>query len=367
MCSLVARIFLDSCRRILFRKLLIAKDGDHHIESSVLWSRLQQSPHLGQYFENLVCVLLSPDAPHAEVDALCAVLGHLANIRRCVLFGSDVQADRCQWHKLPSHLSAAILKFMQRPQLSQLHIFSFASFPGNILAMCLALRTVAFIDTSVDNIAITADVLASSSTGVEDLAILSSPDIVDILTSPQCSPHVAKIRKLWIADRAGMKLLSTLAANLQHIGIDADASAANLGDFLPLPTQLPCLRSIEISLSLGRRNGPSFIPILASVARAASANLQEICVIYSSVHFSQFKRSLAPQTMAGVEEVISECIGSPRIRWRTESPTSESTFDAFSASLTDAMPRLHTEGRLVVEKYSSYDDSPFSWVAWFAR
>ncbi|KAJ6503536.1 hypothetical protein C8R45DRAFT_1091307 [Mycena sanguinolenta] len=251
--------------------------------------------------------------------------------------------------------------------------------------MCLAVRRLVLVGTSVDNIAITADALASFSAGVEELAISSSPDIVDILTSPQCSPHVVKIRKLWVDNRVGMKLLSAVAVNLQHLHLDSSEpfsaskqsyytnercckvqSGENLREFLPLPTQLPRLRSIEISLSFGGRNNPSFVPILASVARAASANLQEICVIYTSVHGGQ-NRSFAPQIMAAVEAVIASCTGSPRIRWRTGRLTSESTNDAISASLTEGMPRLHTEGRLLVEKYSSYDDSPFSWVAWFAR
>ncbi|KAJ6503527.1 hypothetical protein C8R45DRAFT_1209264 [Mycena sanguinolenta] len=367
-CSLVARIFLESCQRILFRSLVIAKDGDYHIESLVLWSRLQQAPHLGKYFESLTCALPSADAPHAEVDALCAVLDHLANIRRCVLVRPDAgPPELCLWHNLPSQLSPAILKFIQRPQLSQLHLFSIASLQGNVLAMCLAVRSLALIDTSVDNIAIAADILASYSGGVEELAILSSPDIVDILTSPQCSRHVAKIRNLWIADRAGMKLLSTVAANLQHLGLDSDEGEANLGDFLHLPQQLPCLRSIEITLDFRRRYDAAFVPILASVVGAASATLQEIYVIYASVHDSQVKRSLAPQTMAAVEEVIAGCTGFTRIRWQTEHPVSETIFHAFSASLTEGMPRLHTEGRLFVEKCASHNDGPCSGVKWFER
>ncbi|KAJ6454219.1 hypothetical protein C8R45DRAFT_1082878 [Mycena sanguinolenta] len=293
-------------------------------------------------------MLPSLDAPHAEVDSLCAVLDHLPSISKCVLVGDAVQADRCQWHNLPSQLSAAILKFIQRPQLSQLHIFSIASLPGDVLVMCLTARTLAFVETSVDNMT-AANLVAPFHPAVEDLAISCSPDIVDILTSSQCSHHVAKIRKLWVDDRVGMKLLSTLGANLQHIHIDSDASAVNLGDFLPLPTQLPCLRSIEITLRFTRRNDPSFVPILASVAGAASATLQEICVTYAQRHGLQSSSSLVPQTMAGVEDAIVGCTGSPPIRWRHEPPTSETFFGAFSASVAEGMPRLHKEGRLVVE------------------
>ncbi|KAF7346751.1 F-box domain-containing protein [Mycena sanguinolenta] len=369
MCSLVAGIFLESCQRILFRSLMIAKDGDH-VESLVLWSRLQQSPHLGLYFESLVCTLPSLNAPHAELNALCAVLDRLTNIRQCVLVGDAIQADRCQWHSLPSQLSAAILKFIQRPQLSQLHIFSIASLPGDVLAMCLAARTLSLVEVSVDTMT-AADAVAPFSAAVENLSISCCPGaggIVDILRSPQYSSNVAKIRNLWVEDRVGSKLIWTLAENLQHIRIDTDTDTGSLADFVSIPPQLSCLRSFEVALSFHERDDPSFVPILTSLAEAASATLQEICVTYAPMYGLQFNPSLVPQTMAGVEIAIVGCVGSPRIRWRLDPLRNPETFfDTFSASLVEGMPRLHKEGRLIVEKYSFDDESLFSWVERFAR
>ncbi|KAF7346749.1 hypothetical protein MSAN_01813300 [Mycena sanguinolenta] len=350
-CSLVARIFIESCQRTLFNSLIIAKDSEGGIEPVVLWSRLQESPHLGRYFESLVCLLPAIDAPQEELDAFCTVLDRLTNIRRCVLMGdphSEPGEYRCQWHDLPSQLSGGIVKFIQRLQLSQLHI-SFASLPGDILTMFLAAApTVTFYESSVDTVVAT-DLTAVSAT-VENLAVLCSPSIADALASSRYLPHVSRIRKLCVDD---------------HTSSQTQTQPA-LADFVPLPSRLPCLRSIAIATSFDRRDDPSFVPMVASVAEAVSATLQEICVTYAPMYGPQLNSSLTPETIAGVEAAIIGCAGSPRIRWRLEPPT-EAFFDTFSTSLVEGFPRLHKAGRILVEQYCADDEDLFSWVERFSR
>ncbi|KAF7376968.1 hypothetical protein MSAN_00114600 [Mycena sanguinolenta] len=361
MCSLVSRIFLESCQKTLFRSLTIADD---HVESSTLWSRLQESPHLGRYVESIVCIFPQPNAPNAELHALCGILDHLTNVRQCVLVGDPELEDLYHWRDLPTQFSAAIVNLIQRLQLSQLHVFSIASLPGDILTMFFAAApTLTFLETSVDPMT-TADVVGPSLLTLRNLAIACSPSIANVLTSPRCSPHVARIRKLWVDD-ASSRLISTMAQNLQHIRIEPDADKANLADF---PPQLPCLQSSEIALNFDQRDSPLFITILSSLAEAASSTLEEICVTYAPLYISPLDSSLAPQTMVAVETAIVGCGGVPRIRWRLDvSRDREEFFNEFSVCLAKGMSKLHKYGRLIVERYSSDDEGMFSWVEQFSR
>ncbi|KAJ6484067.1 hypothetical protein C8R45DRAFT_1214935 [Mycena sanguinolenta] len=365
-CALVSRIFLESCQKILFRSLTIA-DWDDHAKSSALPSRLQESPHLWRYVQSVVCVLPRPDAPSAELDALCAVLGHLAHIRQCVLVGDpEIDRDLYHWRDLPSQLSSAIVKFIARLQLSHLHVFSIASLPGDILNMFFAAApTLTFLEASVDPMT-TADIVAPSLSTLQNLAISCSPSIAEVIASPRCSPHVARIRKLWVDD-AGSRLISTMAQHLQHLRIDPDADKASLADFIPLPPQFPCLQSLEVALSFDQRNTPSFITIVSSVAEVASSTLEEICVTYAPLYIPPLDSSLAPQTMAAVETAIVGCSDSSRIRWRLDPLEREEFINGFSACLVKGMPKLHKDGRLIIEPYSSDDEGIFSWVERFSR
>ncbi|KAJ6503532.1 hypothetical protein C8R45DRAFT_1185164, partial [Mycena sanguinolenta] len=248
------------------------------------------------------CAYFYPQMRPTPKWMLCALFWTIWPTFADAYYWDQTRADRYQWQNLPSQLSAAILKFIRRPQLSQLHIFFIASLPCDVLGMCLAVRTLAFVETFVDDIA-TADVVASFSAGVEQLAISCSPDIV-IYSHPH-NVHPTRSRGHETAFDDSRKP-STYTHRLQCCKAQ---STASLGRFLPLPTQLPSLRSIEITLEFKQRNDPSFVPILAAVTGAASPTLQELFVTYPPVHGPQVKPSLAPQTMAGVEEVVTECIG----------------------------------------------------------
>jgi hypothetical protein len=123
----------------------------------------------------------------------------------------------------------------------------------------------------------------------------------------------------------------------------------------PLP-QLPFLQSAELSFDFDDRDEPWFVGHLTAILTAASDALEEICITYDSFPSSLLNHSSTPETMAAVEGAIVGSAFSPRIRWRVDVDAlseAEKFFSGFIASLQDGMPKLHEQGRLIIERYSS--------------
>ncbi|KAJ6598605.1 hypothetical protein B0H10DRAFT_2196695 [Mycena sp. CBHHK59/15] len=208
-------IFREPCQRLLLHTL---KLRSYNLNYSAARTLLHQSPHLASYFTTLVISLPPTGRALEEVESLQEVLGKLANVRRCILSGN---ADFYPWDALPPVLASAILEFLRRQTLSDLHITTLHNLP--IAVFTTLLRAAPTLSFGLSSVTSTVDGLATdhlpTSPVVQNILLTECPSIVDLLESKGFQPHIANVRKLWVephSDHSG-RILSIFASKLEFI------------------------------------------------------------------------------------------------------------------------------------------------------
>ncbi|KAJ7761674.1 hypothetical protein B0H16DRAFT_537292 [Mycena metata] len=340
--------FREPAQRMLLNSLNlgIAKEGGGRPYTDAM-NLLQESPHIASYFTRLYCLLPEANATDAEVHALCTVLYNLSNVRHCSLRGAtDLPTS---WTEFSPSLCLAIAEFIGRQRLAELEIHSIGTLPDAVLALCFgAAPTLSLINTSAD---MTAPPMKSpaSSPIVQNLLVLSSPGVVDVLTSPNFGPQMTNIRKLWWdpdVDTGG-RLISMLAPNLEHIRVQYKHQSTTAKILSLPPMQL--LESAEVTLEYEWML--PFHARLESILTAAPDSLREICIT-----FTPKLRFLHQTALARMDDFLTDG-GAPLIRWRldVEDNIESSFIDFVVSALEQGMPRLHAQGKLLVERRSISD------------
>jgi hypothetical protein len=220
MCSLVGTIFREDCQRILLNSLRLGGDETDEGSSGIAASSfLRESPHVAVYFKKMTFILPAPDAPSAEVQAVREVLDRLSNVRQCYIAGGTI--DSHLWQNIPVKLSLAIVEFIRRQRLSELHMYLFGALPTTVFAHMLgAAPTLSFVDVSVDDTDLIADELPRSV--VRNILLLSSPGVAKALVSPQFMSRLANVRKLWLEPDLDCsdRLIALVANNLEFIRLE---------------------------------------------------------------------------------------------------------------------------------------------------
>ncbi|KAJ6566876.1 hypothetical protein B0H19DRAFT_1258059 [Mycena capillaripes] len=360
MCSLVSTNFREPSQRILLHALTLGSDSEDDEKSyTAAWTLLQGSPHVAPYFTQLNCLLPNVDAATADVQALCAVLGKLSHIRQSYLVGG--MEDNHPWSKVPPQVAQGIADFFHRQRLEQLHVLSIGPFPKAVLALFLsAASTLTLVDASID-FSVPAIPNPPPPFTVQNLLLLTSPGIAEVLTVPELGPYVANIRKLWWdpAVESGDKLISVLAANLEHIRIHYEDREDE--EALSLPP-LPSLQSAEIALIDEDSDDPRLINELSCILKAAPTTLREI-----SIMCSPNGALLPPEILAAVDSIVADSATAPRIRWRldledAQEDEPELSIAVFEAPVKQAMPRLQEQGKVIVEQGSFMEEGFSAWA-----
>lgn len=219
MCSLVGTLFREPSQRLLLHELTLGTEEGGDKPYTAAYALFLESPHVVPYFTRLNCSVLTADAEPTDVEALCGVLENLTNIRQCYLVrGTD---EMQPWSEISSLVSQAITKFFSQQRLSHLHVISIGMLPKYVLAHFLcAAPTVSFVEASVE-VSSDAPTHPLYAPPVQNLLLLSSPTVAEVLTALELRPFVANIRKLWTEPdiEFGYSLISTVASQLQHLRI----------------------------------------------------------------------------------------------------------------------------------------------------
>ncbi|KAJ7853829.1 hypothetical protein B0H14DRAFT_3450017 [Mycena olivaceomarginata] len=363
MCALVATIFREHAQRSLLWSLNLGGDDDK--SSTATWSLLQESPHLARYFKRLLYIPPSEEVSFEELYALCAVLDRLSNVRQCYFIGDPDLENICSWSDIPPQLAIASVKFIRRQtRLQELHIVSIGGLPSDTLIQFFGVApTLSLLQTTVDITTTVGDPPSPVDSVVQNLCLLASSDMSVVLLTAQFLPHLTGIRKLWVQPDVEKpdERISTFAQNLDHLSLECKVKPSSVVP--PLP-QLPFLQSAELSFDFDDRDEPWFVGHLTAILTAASDALKEICITYDPFPSSLLNHSSTPETMAAVEGAIVGSAFSPRVRWRVDVDAlseAEEFFSGFIASLQDGMPKLHEQGRLIIERYSA-DDGFGNWT-----
>ncbi|KAJ6578173.1 hypothetical protein B0H19DRAFT_1338218 [Mycena capillaripes] len=353
MCSLVGTIFREHSQRVLLYSLTL---GDAEKVHTALWTLLQESPHVARYFRRLNCLL--PVATD-EVHALCAILGNLSTVRDCYIIGGT--DHRLPWSDVPPELSLAIINFLQRQPLAQLHVLAIHALPSSFLTLFLGVApTLSIADVSADPTATVATLCPSAPSIVQNLLVSLCTGIAEVLSSPEFKPSLANIRKLWCSHSEDeTRLISVVAHSLEYIRLQYDEDPS-ISVVRPLPP-LPSLKLFELTVDLDDCDGPWFIARIGSILTTATETLREISVICDSFH------SPPPETLAAVDTILTECVAAPRLRWRldmddTDSESEISFADDFEISVCGNMPRLLARNKVVVERCSLVDEGFSIWA-----
>ncbi|KAJ6529675.1 hypothetical protein B0H19DRAFT_1193020 [Mycena capillaripes] len=352
MCSLVATMFRDHSQRILLYSLTL---GDDDKPYTAAWILLQESPHIARHFRRLNCLLPEEDKTLEQVDALCAVLSNLWSVRHCYLVGAT--DDPRLWPSIPPQLSLAIVEFIQRQELAQLHVFAIHALPRTVLALFLgSASSLSIVEGSVD---LTAPPVEYQTVRpiAENLVLAFCPEVARVLSSREFAPQMANIRKLWWEPELEFsdRLVLVVASNLEHIRMQYEEEASrSFNHFLP---PLPCLKLAEMTLDFDNCDGSWLIARLSSILNAAPQSLQEISVICSP------SDALERETLGEMDCKLADSPAAPRIRWRVDMDDDpEVAYNDFRTSLMEGMPKMLAQGKLTVEKCSVVDEGFSDWA-----
>ncbi|KAJ7736454.1 hypothetical protein B0H16DRAFT_1573840 [Mycena metata] len=209
---------------------------------------------------------------------------------------------------------------------------------------------------------------------------------------------MTNIRKLWWYPDidTGGRLISMLAPNLEHIRVqykDQSATAKTLS-FPPMQR----LESAEVTLEYEWML--PFYARLESILAAAPDSLTEICITFAPrlrflhqtalayewmlpfyarlesilaaapdspteicITFAPRLRFLHQTALARMDNFLADRGASPRIRWRLDvDDNTKSSFTDFVGALEQGLPRLDTQGKLLVERRSVIDSGFSDWA-----
>ncbi|KAJ7157711.1 hypothetical protein C8R43DRAFT_1234592 [Mycena crocata] len=362
-CALAASVLRPTSQRKLFNSLTLADKppvppflilGDS-AQNRIAptpgdWcGRLTESPYIAPYITALTIRLRgmvavgtgSPDP--SVIDDFQQVVGRLVKLRRCTLRGS---------HQSWRSISAIGDTVFHSKSVFQLHLLFIDDLPPSVLTRLLSTaRNLSFHYVSVashEEVTTTPVPTRSDSTS---LLLLShrTDGVCDFLIRPECRPYTANIRKLGLASGGEMNYtaMTASATTLEYLRFDCLHGST----ILPLPP-LPALRLIDIVLRHNQEN--LLVEIFSTLLASGSApeNLEEMVVSFAATTDPAF--ALAPEVLAGLEQVMANSATSPRIRWRLDflSNWKEQARRSFIASVQGGLASLHEQGRLIVEGYS---------------
>ncbi|KAJ6481468.1 hypothetical protein C8R47DRAFT_1197680 [Mycena vitilis] len=394
-CSLLDTRFREPCQRILFSSLTLGLadcDPTPHYTCSYttpdILARLLESPHIALYFKRLKWMLPEQDVTSGEVEALQEVLTQLPHVQYCEIIGG--QEDLRPWSTVPPGLDLVIVEFIQRQRLTQLHVLSLEAVPLAMLILFLdAAPTVSLLWASVVDEAIEH---SSAPFIVQNLFLSSCANVAKRFVDGVFLRRLANVRKLWMDPdwECGPGLLAAFSHQLEHIRLEhtgkygcpvadvldcfssnhrsTDSTIPSPNELTSPPPPLPFLQSATIAIEFSDLGAPAFIARIASILTAPPPAFRELCISCSPTGkaAAAAELSLTPGTMEAVQSLIRPWTITPPIRWRLsldiDNPIDNDFFDEFAASLRAGMATLHSQDRLIVERYPTSDWELDSWA-----
>ncbi|KAJ7108983.1 hypothetical protein C8R43DRAFT_1043409 [Mycena crocata] len=330
-CALVAHSFRDSSQRNLFHSWTLSVRN--YAAGRTL---LTESPHLAAYIRRF-----NLDLPGVDIGTK-TVLDKLVNVHRFTIEGAGTR-----WGRLPA-LDTAILGFIERQPLRQLHIRSIYGLPHSALALLVSSApTISFYFVSLQW-GFNGDFTSRSSRHVsklDSLLLVNSSEVSEALSSAQFAFSTARLRKVGCFSHS--RLFTAAAATLEHIRFDLSDSDAQ-----PLP-HLPALRFIDFRIT-------QFHPLLTSlpiIIPSRPACLQEVSITYP-LRTADIYPLFTPQKVSIIQQSLADFPPTLLLRWRiilTWDDTGDhvQVLDSFANLMKEALFEIEGRGKLIIERGNS--------------
>ncbi|KAJ6532650.1 hypothetical protein B0H19DRAFT_1188081 [Mycena capillaripes] len=354
-CGLVGSAFRYPSQRILLQSLTLKADPPNY---SAVRLFLDESPHVATYIITLYIWPPTATTPVSEVESFVQILDRpgLDNVRSCTLGPIRYEYLPQDWTQVTAQVSSAVLGFLGRQSLRQLHIraISYLSIPA-FLRLLRAAPKIIFSNVHVTE--------APADLSVLDLDRLEGPAlkslgleygidaICELFTRPQYAFLTVALRDLQVAvpssDASCLGLMCSVARTLEYISlIDAVAlSAADRSVSIYQLPPFPALRRLKLLLVL--RGFESWLPELLSHIMETSIGLMDITLWFyplnppsSSVPQNKINGGL----LSALDAALAAHPASPTITWELDVDDAED-LTTFAALLREAMPQMQDKGR----------------------
>jgi hypothetical protein len=228
-CSIVARSFRDTSQRILLRSLTLFPTWRFK-EACTL---LNRSPHIAGYITRLSVHLSSFST--ADARHLLELLGKLSNVRHCTLEGPlgvtlfkgrkfrpfMMDGKLFSWKEI-GPIAPALLDFLQRQRLAELHVQLVDMFPWSGLLRLFASTTrisLHRVSVFVDRPSMLAKDHCPTALRLDQLLLVDSKSVCEVLGRQDFAFFTANLRTLGLIPdpRCNNAMFSAASATLEHI------------------------------------------------------------------------------------------------------------------------------------------------------
>ncbi|KAJ7754169.1 hypothetical protein DFH07DRAFT_823277 [Mycena maculata] len=348
-CALSAPALRGSSQRILLHSMSVHAEGRRDYNAAC--ALLAVSPHVATYITRFTVYVSSSPATPEKLRSFQQLLSKLTHVRRCAIRGGTSGS----WHDFAT-LVPALFEFILRSDLTKLHVLFVSELPIPALAVLVSSAPqVSFYNVGVDTNGYDGASLAGkqSNSKLQQLLVLQSDGVCDVLGRPQFAPSRANLRRLSVRSAdvdISVGIFFATANTLEHIGFHYRPYNVVL-DHLPY---LPVLRSVDIPMESSSAHKQHLIDSVASIVVSRPPCLEEIIITYRLQSFhTAFLRS---ETVAALDAVLGSDATAPRIRWRlsfgwgNDIQTSNRLAD-FAALVRVEMPTLYRRGKVTCERY----------------
>ncbi|KAJ7652447.1 hypothetical protein DFH06DRAFT_1475274 [Mycena polygramma] len=307
-CSLVSPAFRGPSQRILLHTLTLGDDDGKPY--TVALAFLYESPHVAQYFTRLACILPATNAPPAEIKAFARILPILSNVRHCYFLGDGRHRLRQPWRTIPRGVRLAMEAVFQRRSLHFLYMGVIGALPAAILEKCFGAASTLFLSATTVEGTISEPVPSTVPPVVQNLFLIGSPGMANVLLGGQFDSQLANVRRLWWnpVEDDGERPVSDVASKIEHVRIEYEPYYnSDPAQFL-----VPAISFDDEEIAPFLDDTSSTLDRVSSVATAAGQTLKEIFLKCSP-------RGLAVERMlVPMKKLAIRCRACARDRWRVD-------------------------------------------------
>ncbi|KAJ7438088.1 hypothetical protein B0H11DRAFT_594033 [Mycena galericulata] len=365
-CSLSAPNLRFASQRILLSSLTLGTvTPEKQIVSnfSAVYTLLDESPHLIAYITHLrIYSYPLTNASPTEIETFQKIFRKLMNVRRCDI---GVRGERARMGIFKKTLSPAISEtitaYMSHHDLAEVHVRDVALSPDVVSLLVSRTPKLTFIHTEVHGDSDIPFFSMTRTSGPSSLEIGSGSDsLCGFLSSPHFTQYTESLRRLSIVPYQlhSTRLLMVVSSRLEYVHFNGLGLRSRY-TISPLPS-MPSLRFVSIAVLFMDRHRSWFPVILSSILDSSSTTLEEILIFtcnYPGQRASLLREPLNPGIMTSLDNRLATHLVRPRLRLCYDLHTlsesqQESLFPPLTENILQGMPRIHEQGRLVVEKCS---------------
>ncbi|KAJ7438090.1 hypothetical protein B0H11DRAFT_2254853 [Mycena galericulata] len=354
-CSLSAPNLRVTSQRILLSSLTLGTvTPEKYILSNfnAVYALLDESPHLIAYITRLriyasPLTMVSP----TDVETLQKIFRKLINVRRCDI---GVRGERIFKKTLSPGISETITAYVSHHDLAEVHVWDVALSPDVVSLLVSRVPKLSFAHTEVQGDWHSRSFTMTRTSGPSSLETgCCSDSICAFLSAPHFTQYTESLRRLAIVPYQphSTRLQMVASSRLEYVHFDGLGHASRY-TISPLPS-MPSLRFASIAVVFLDENRSWLPVILSAILDSSSTVLEEIAIYHYPVLWSTLPReSLDLDKMTALDTRLATHLARPRLRLCYDlHKLDQSEQESLTAYILRGMPRIHEQGRLVVENY----------------